>query len=41
MTPQISFNLHVLKDEYLENKIRYQETKSVLTVFLQIIFDCD
>ena len=31
----------ILKDEYLENKTRYQETKRVLTVFLQIIFDWD
>ena len=29
MTSQISFSLHVLKDEYLETKTRYQEIKSV------------
>ena len=28
MTSQINLNLHTLKDEYLENKTRYQETKS-------------
>ena len=33
MTSQISFNFAILEDEYLENKTRYQETKSVLMVF--------
>ena len=44
MTSQISFNLHVLKDEYLENKTRYQDidwTKSVSAVYFQIITDGD
>ena len=39
MTSQISFTLPVLKDEYLENKTRYQETKSVSMVYFQIIID--
>ena len=39
MSSQISFSLHVLKDEYLENKTRYQEIKSILMVYFQIIID--
>ena len=41
MISKISFNLHVLKDEYLQNKTRYQETKGVLMVYFQIIIDSD
>ena len=39
MTSQMSFNLHVLKDEYLESKARYQEIKSVSMVYFQIIIE--
>ena len=39
MTSQISFKFAILKDEYLENKTRYRETKSVLMVYFHIIID--
>ena len=36
---KIGFNLHVLKDEYLENTTRYHETESVFVVYFQMTFD--
>ena len=36
-----SLSLLVSKDEYLESKTRYQETKCVLMVYFQIIFGYD
>ena len=39
MTPQISFNLLPLKDEYRANTTRYYETESVLKMYIQMMFD--
>ena len=33
MTSQISFNLLLLKDEYLKNKTRCNETETILNVY--------
>ena len=33
MTSQISFNLLLLKDEYLKNKMRYNETETILKLY--------
>ena len=39
MTPQISFNLLPLKDEYLANTTRYYETESVLKMYIRMMSD--